>query len=1052
MTDGSQSDKIRKRSDRKGDGNMQIEEIFDILGIDPVKDETLIRDAYRRQLAVTNPEDDQEGFMRLRSAYDQALVFCKEGQEEKEKETDDSPSGVWVAKAAALYQRLSLRCDVEEWKKLFDEEVFLSLEENEECRKKLLIFLMSHIQFPKEIWQLFDQKLDLCGDTARLKEEFPAEFVKYLVQRCTEQEAFDYTLFQGDDEADYDQFLTHYRESLNRLNEQDYPKAQQCIQKGEETGIRHPYMEIVKTLIYRNTDRNNEAEELLLTLAKEYPENIVILHHMADFCWETGQKEDAAYYYQKIKGLDKENSTANVRLAFYYDEKGDERAARDCILLVPHFHHNQELMELLKKIQIHVVPEFLKKWKEDGDISSAIELARCYYDEERYFAASKVLESVKDQVPEEKRAQYLELFSKVDLWAEESERSVEKTTQWETLINAGDHGKRNLALRLKISAYHSMGRRDPQYFEEAVAEFEKGKSFLDHDPNAIIEIAQIYLEMGEYQKCIDMAVILWDRYQINYAYVLLLEAYVKLWDASGVINSGKQCIENFPEYAYPYEEMARVYYDTGHKEELQELLDKAAENKVESIYLDNCIYHGEEVPEDYPIQKNLDDFDVFYGDKVANTGKLKFYRKGYPVITGYLKMYPCNFLLNKRGLFSMAAKETEAAMKDFRKVLERDPADPFANNNIGCLYTYEGEYEKALPYFKRAISYMYREKKKQPSAVHYGNLGHVYELLGEYGLAAKAYRRIYDEFNQEEEVVRDLSADYARSGEMGLAKEIVEKFSCEKCQKELLLYRAYLYAGMQKEAIGCVSQVGQFLAGNTLSAGSAQGYLSRYYHIASWEFLLRGQMQEAIAAIERADKNFGGTYGKKKERMDVALNRIFFLTFQKEKIVANIPDIGEMEKANGGGKISSFLSKMFGGNKKDPMAKDGEMNEASRKMGKALYDLHALVKQLCGNNPDQGEDAGLIATEEFFYKERYVRFIEWILALYGKGNEAGKEALKAMEESPRCRLCNQASCMRLTIARALLFEQQEQLQEAAALYRELLKEQPYNLFARAKLQ
>lgn len=134
------------------------------------------------------------------------------------------------------------------------------------------------------------------------------------------------------------------------------------------------------------------------------------------------------------------------------------------------------------------------------------------------------------------------------------------------------------------------------------------------------------------------------------------------------------------------------------------------------------------------------------------------------------------------------------------------------------------------------------------------------------------------------------------------------------------------------------------------------------------------------------------------------------------------------------------------------MAKDGEMNEASRKMGKALYDLHALVKQLCGNNPDQGEDAGLIATEEFFYKERYVRFIEWILALYGKGNEAGKEALKAMEESPRCRLCNQASCMRLTIARALLFEQQEQLQEAAALYRELLKEQPYNLFARAKLQ
>ena len=30
----------------------------------------------------------------------------------------------------------------------------------------------------------------------------------------------------------------------------------------------------------------------------------------------------------------------------------------------------------------------------------------------------------------------------------------------------------------------------------------------------------------------------------------------------------------------------------------------------------------------------------------------------------------------------MAAKEYEQALKDFRKILERDPADQFAYNNI----------------------------------------------------------------------------------------------------------------------------------------------------------------------------------------------------------------------------------------------------------------------------------------------------------------------------------------------------------------------------------
>ena len=53
-------------------------EVFQILGIGETKDEKAIKNAYREKLTVTNPEDDPEGFKRLRGAYDAACRYARE--------------------------------------------------------------------------------------------------------------------------------------------------------------------------------------------------------------------------------------------------------------------------------------------------------------------------------------------------------------------------------------------------------------------------------------------------------------------------------------------------------------------------------------------------------------------------------------------------------------------------------------------------------------------------------------------------------------------------------------------------------------------------------------------------------------------------------------------------------------------------------------------------------------------------------------------------------------------------------------------------------------
>ena len=46
---------------------MEKEMSFHILGIEETKDENAVKMAYRKLLKETNPEDDPEGFKRLRT-------------------------------------------------------------------------------------------------------------------------------------------------------------------------------------------------------------------------------------------------------------------------------------------------------------------------------------------------------------------------------------------------------------------------------------------------------------------------------------------------------------------------------------------------------------------------------------------------------------------------------------------------------------------------------------------------------------------------------------------------------------------------------------------------------------------------------------------------------------------------------------------------------------------------------------------------------------------------------------------------------------------------
>jgi len=269
-----------------------------VLGISPTQDPEEVKLAYMTLLPSHNPEVNPEGFLRLRTAYEEVISSL-----ETKKETTDSPHALFMKEVEKIYQDFNLRCDVNIWRSLLETEVCQRLDLVDEAEGMLLEFLLQKFYLPMDVFALLASHFDWQSRADELKQEYPPRFIDYIIEKMTEVEYPKYNLFIPlCDNPQYDLWISLFLE-LDVMIKSGQTKNPMYIKKQaqlETMPIKHPYFDILRVRLHICNEEYDQAMDIIEPLLTKYPEDLQIKFVYATVLPNVGKADEALTRFAKI--------------------------------------------------------------------------------------------------------------------------------------------------------------------------------------------------------------------------------------------------------------------------------------------------------------------------------------------------------------------------------------------------------------------------------------------------------------------------------------------------------------------------------------------------------------------------------------------------------------------------------------------------------------------------------------------------------------------------------------------------------------------------------
>lgn len=336
-----------------------------MLGIEPTDNVSLIKKAYAKQLKFYHPEDDPEGYQRLREAYDQAISSTKQTAESEplhpirdtvtamvnsdsyidhtspswdneifepaDTPFQEHPVQAFMSDVENLYNDFFARITLSNWAELLNADITWSIQYSEILRAQFIEFLQYHYYLPHPVWQIIDNILRINEQKDEFELEYGEEEIQFLLQRINNPKEMSYDIFEKSDALDFDEYLYLREEAQEALIENDLESVEELLEAAFKLHQKDPDLLHMQGIYYLRLKEKEKAFGSFNQLLSISPDHLDGLMYRAKIHHQKGQFIDAIQDCEHLLSIQPEHMDALYLKSNCLIEQGEFEKAKDNI-------------------------------------------------------------------------------------------------------------------------------------------------------------------------------------------------------------------------------------------------------------------------------------------------------------------------------------------------------------------------------------------------------------------------------------------------------------------------------------------------------------------------------------------------------------------------------------------------------------------------------------------------------------------------------------------------------------------------------------------------